>query len=171
MAKVQQQVVQSRNERRTFNEYGLTAKQELFVQEVAKGNGPIVHAYRIAYDVADPSAPHHYTAAAELMALPKIKDRLASLLKQQEREMMRDAIAIRKHVFEGLIKESGDMKSPATARIRALELLGKIDIVSMFKEIKEVEIHDIRKAPDIEDELRSKLRALMSPVHRQTTQQ
>lgn len=163
MAKAQSQVVQKYLDRKITNEFGLTAKQERFCQFVAEGDGPIVHAYRRAYDVADPSGQHHYTAASELYSLPKIQDRVAALLKQRERSMMRDSVAIRRHVFEGLIRESQPEAGTASTRVRALELLGKIDIVSMFKEIKEVEIHDVRKSPDIEDELRSKLRALMVP--------
>ena len=82
---------------------------------------------------------------------------------------MRDAIAIRKHVFEGLIRESTEGNGTASSRVRALELLGKIDIVAMFREIKEVEHHDVRKSPEIEDELRSRLRALMTPRSGQHT--
>lgn len=144
----------------TVNEWGLTAKQEGFAQDVALGV-PLVQAYAKNYDVKSATSPTTYNAASDLAQMPKIVDRLAYLYKEQEKRMMRDAVAIRRHVFQGLIKESENEKNPAAARVRALELLGKIDIVSMFKDRTEVEIHDNRKPEDIENELKDKLRKLL----------
>jgi hypothetical protein len=138
---------------------GLTPKQERFAQEVAKGS-TLSDAYRAAYDVENSKDNTIHGAASDLMGQGHIAARVRELLKEQERMMLKDAVAIRRHVFNGLMKESEDADSPPAARIRALELLGKIDIVSMFKERTE-HVTDERKPEDIEKVLKERLRALL----------
>ena len=53
--------------------------------------------------------------------------------------MMRDSVAIRRHVFSRLLAESQNMASKASERISALVALGKIDIVGMFRGVHAVE--------------------------------
>ena len=77
--------------------------------------------------------------------------------------MHRDAVAIRRHVFSRLMSESRDMTSKASERISALIALGKIDVVSMFREVRTIESGMERNPEEVETELRSKLRELFKP--------
>ena len=61
------------------------------------------------------------------------------LLKEQEAAMHRDSVAIRRHVFSGLMKESRNEQAKPSERIAALIALGKIDLVSMFREVRTIE--------------------------------
>ena len=82
------------------------------------------------------------------------------LLKQHEAAMVRDSVAIRRHVFSGLMKESRNEEAKPSERIAALVALGKIDIVSMFREVRSIEDRTERRPDEVEAELRSKLREL-----------
>ena len=55
------------------------------------------------------------------------------------------------------------MTSKASERISALIALGKIDVVSMFREVRTIESGMERKPEEVETELRSKLRELFKP--------
>lgn len=150
-----------REPNRAITTDGLTPKQELFAQEVAKGS-TLSDAYRASYNADTMAVNTIHNAASDLAKQPRIQARVQQLLKEQERLMLRDSIAIRRHVFSGLMRESevSELSSPMS-RLKALELLGKIDIVSMFKERSEATIVDERKPEDLQAELRDRLKALM----------
>ena len=120
----------------TRNDYGLTEKQENFAQGVAKGL-TLSDAYRNAYVVGEMSNSTINAEASRMMDHPSIAARIKWLLQvRQEKSFALDAMRIRAHVFDRLMIESVEDDSPPAARVRALELLGKIDVVSMFKEQK-----------------------------------
>lgn len=142
------------------NAHGLTPKQEAFAQLVSRGE-TLSDAYRQTYK-AGGKRINVNISASKLGKLPKVKARIDMLLKQQEATMHRDAVAIRRHVFSGLLRESSDMESKASERISALIALGKIDVVSMFREVRQVEQRTERNPDEVEAELRAKLRALFN---------
>src|SRR6478736_4081569 len=118
------------------NQYGLTEKQEGYAQDVAKG-ATLSDAYRKNYDCDNMSTASVYTAASKLLDHPSVSSRVRSLMEIREKKTHAiDASRIRQHVFDRLMVESVDDGNPAASRIKALELLGKIDLVSMFKESK-----------------------------------
>lgn len=139
------------------NEYGLTAKQEDFARAVASG-GTLSDAYRSAYNSKTANIATINHEASRVANNPKVAARIKALLVAAEKRMMRDAVHLREHVIRGLLKESGNDDAKPAERIRALELIGKIDIVSMFKDRVEEKAADTRKPEDIEAELRQRLR-------------
>lgn len=140
-----------------MNAYGLTPKQELFAQLVSRGSN-LSEAYRDSHGSKGNVATVN-NAASRLWSRPEVRLRVEALLKEQERAMMRDSVAIRHHVFRGLLAESQSTKNKGSERIAALIALGKIDMVGMFRELHGVERTEDRTAEDIERELQAKLEA------------
>lgn len=136
----------------------LTPRQEAFAQLVATGHS-LSDAYRATYSSRGKSSTVN-VSASKLAKTPKIFHRVEMLLKQQEATMHRDAVAIRRHVFSGLMAESRNALAKPSERITALIALGKIDVVSMFREVRSIEDRSERKPEEVEAELRSKLREL-----------
>ena len=138
-----------------LNSHGLTSRQEAFAQLVSRGKA-LSEAYRETYKAGGQTTTVN-VSASKLAKNPKVKARIDMLLEQQEAAMHRDSVAIRRHVFSSLMKESRDMTSKASERISALIALGKIDIVSMFREVHSHEERTERRPEEVESELRSKL--------------
>jgi hypothetical protein len=136
----------------------LSPRQEGFAQLVARGE-TLSDAYRATYR-AGGKAKSINEAASKLARLAKVRARIDELLKQVEAAMHRDAVAIRRHVFSGLMKESRNDEAKPSERISALIALGKIDVVSMFREVHTALVPDERRPEEVEHELRSKLREL-----------
>ena len=115
---------------------GLTEKQEAFARGVANGL-TLAEAYRRAYDADEMTKASIYSEASRLMDHPAVAARARDLMTERmEKTHALDAKRIRQHVFDRLMIESVEDDNPPASRIRALELLGKIDVVSMFKEQK-----------------------------------
>lgn len=142
------------------NSHGLTDKQEMFAQGVLKYPS-IAEAYRQSYDAENMSVNSIYSEASKLMDHPAVAARVKGLMtaREDKRNGM-DAMRIRRHVFDRLMVESVDDESPPAARIKALELLGKIDVVSMFKESK----HGDAVEPDDIEGLQDKLKTLLTKM-------
>ena len=138
-----------------MNAQGLTPKQEFFAQLLARGKN-FSDAYRESYSSSGNAATIN-GSASRLWRRPEIRARVEELCQQQSSMMMRDAVAIRRHVFSRLLAESQNMASKASERISALVALGKIDIVGMFREVHAVERLSDRPPAEIEAELRSKM--------------
>lgn len=143
---------------------GLTPKQVGFAHGVAKGD-TLTKAYRDNYDADNMKDNSVHGAASDLMTDPRVNALVNHLLKEQEKVMLRDAVKIRQHVFAGLMRESDDFEDGSSmSRIKALELLGKIDIVSMFKDRTESVIKDERRPEELEAAIKARLKSLMKPV-------
>jgi hypothetical protein len=143
------------------NAHGLTAKQEAFAQLVSRGKA-LSEAYRETYKAGGKTTSVN-VSASKLAKNSKVKSRIEALLQAQEAAMHRDSVAIRRHVFSSLMRESRDMSSKPSERISALIALGKIDIVSMFREVRAIEDRTERRPEEVEAELRAKLRQLFQP--------
>lgn len=158
LAKVSGEVV---NPNATRNDYGLTDKQENFAQGVAKGL-TLSDAYRNAYSAGEMTSTAINSEASRLMDHPAIASRVKWLLQvRQEKSFALDAARIRAHVFDRLMIESVEDDSPPAARIRALELLGKIDVVSMFKEQKGPAVDEHADPVELEAKLKAALGKLL----------
>lgn len=145
----------------TRNDYGLTEKQEIFAQCVAKG-ATLSDAYRAAYNAEGMTNNSINSNASALMDHTAVAARVKHLLQvRQEKSFALDAMRIRAHVFDRLMIESVDDENPAAARIRSLELLGKIDVVSMFKEQKGPAPDDTSDPAELEAKLRGALAKLL----------
>ena len=134
---------------------GLTAKQEAFAQGVAQGM-TLADAYRNAYDAENMKEASIYTEASLLMDRPKIAQRVNGLLQAREERTLHDQARLKRLVLERLHSEALNAESDS-ARIRALELLGKS--IAMFTDrVEQDDTH--RSSADIERELVEKLRSL-----------
>lgn len=141
------------------NKHGVTAKQERFAFEVAQGS-TLAAAYRAAYDAANMSQHAIHNEACKLMANPDVAARVDALVREKQAKASHDAARIRAHVIERLHAESTDPDNPPAARVRALELLGKLDVVGAFRERVSNEAPEPAPA-DLEATLRARLQALI----------
>jgi hypothetical protein len=138
---------------------GLTVKQEVFCQEVAKGSS-LSAAYRVAYNSENMKPAIVNSEACKLMARPIIAARVNMLIEERQAKTSHDSARIKQHVIEKLWLESQDTKNPATVRVRALELLGKMTTVSLFTDRVMTETIDARSPEDIEQQIKDKLAKL-----------
>ena len=138
----------------------LTIKQERFAQEVASGK-TLTESYRLAYDASNMQTDTIQAQASRLMADHRIAARVNEIFGAKKARESHDAARIRAHVIERLQIESIDPESSASARIRALELLGKLGGVAAFdKPTEEAASHT--DADSLAATLQDKLKGLLS---------
>jgi hypothetical protein len=115
----------------------LTLKQESFIAAYLANGGNASAAYRQAYDVAGMKETTVNREAKALTDNPKIATRLLSLQEQAATK----AVLSRAWVLERLMRNADAAKAANdyTASNKALELLGKVDELSMFVERSNVQ--------------------------------
>lgn len=138
---------------------GLTAKQIAFADKVAEGV-TLAEAYRHAYDAENMAASTIHAEASRLMADHRIAARVSAQLAAKQARASLDAGRMRLHIIERLWAESQDSDSPPAARLKALELMGKLDIVGAFRERVSNEA-DTAQSQDIAQTLQTRLKALL----------
>ncbi len=139
---------------------GLTSKQEEFCQGVGTRGETLAASYRAAYDAEGMSPAAVHVAACRLMDNAAVALRVNALVKARQASAQHDAGRIRAHVIERLHLESMNEDSPPAARVRALELLGKLDVVGAFRE--RVATEQAEAAPaDLAATLEARLRAVL----------
>jgi hypothetical protein len=139
---------------------GLTAKQEAFAQGVGSRGETLAASYRAAYDAEGMSPAAVHVAACRLMDNAAVALRVNALVKARQASAQHDSARIRAHVIERLHAESMNEDSPPAARVRALELLGKLDVVGAFRE--RVATEQAEAAPaDLAATLEARLRAVL----------
>ena len=89
----------------------------------------------------------------------KVQDRVNTIIKDNRVSALHDAAKVREFVLRGLHREATQGDSSA-ARIRAMELLGKLDVVGMFQDRKETTVRQQRPSDEILSDLRQKLETL-----------
>lgn len=143
------------------NEWGLTDKMESYALLVAKGS-TLADAYRGSYNAEGMVESSIYSEASKLMDNPRVAARIKALMAQANERHQVDAARIRRHVMDGLLRESVDFsdKSNASARIKALVALGNVDVVGMFREQKG---KDAETVGDV-DSLKAKLKVLLQEM-------
>ena len=139
---------------------GLTVKQEAFSQGVGSRGETLAAAYRAAYDAANMTAATIHAEACRLMANPLVAARVNALVLAKQAKASLDATRIRQHVIERLHAESIDPDNPSSTRVRAIELLGKLDVVGAFRERSVVEAEHA-PAHDLAQTLQARLQALL----------
>lgn len=102
---------------------GLTEKQRAYVAARASGAGKLA-AYVAAYDVESSNQDTHRSNASRIEASPAVQAALARATEMTAQGMAWDAAKLRAFVVDRLLTEAVSANH-ATARIRALELLGK----------------------------------------------
>jgi hypothetical protein len=142
------------------NEFGLTVKQERFAQAMASGiYSSQAAAYRTAYDCQNMSNESVVEVASRAMGNVAILARIRSVIGAKSQIESKTTEQIKQHVITRLQLESTDNKSSASARIRALELLGKLQGVQAFKETLDINTIE-QDANTLTAQLERKLKAL-----------
>ena len=139
----------------------LTIKQRQFVDEIIKGKlGSYKEAYASVYDVTlnkDGSIPKWVEVeASKLVANPKIAISIQKAIERKEKSAVASSLRTRNYVIDQLYKESKESDSDS-ARIRALELLGKS--VSLFSDV--VETKEARSSDEVEADIEERIQALL----------
>tara|TARA_Y100000401_G_scaffold62473_1_gene49629 strand:+ start:384 stop:863 length:480 start_codon:yes stop_codon:yes gene_type:complete len=139
----------------------LTIKQRQFVDEIIKGKlGSYKEAYAKVYDVAltkQGKIPKWVEVeASRLVANPKIAISIQRAIAKKEQSAVASSLRTRNYVIDQLYKESKESDSDS-ARIRALELLGKS--VSLFSDV--VETKEARSSEEVEADIEERIQALL----------
>ena len=142
------------------NAHGLTSKQEAFCQGVGSRGETLAVAYRSAYDAENMSPHTVHNEACKLMGRPDIAARVNALVQAKQAKTSHDASRMRSFVIERLHSEAADTSNPPSVRVRALELIGKLDVVAAFSAKPQT---DEAAAPtqELAATLEARLKALM----------
>lgn len=140
------------------DEYGLTAKQRRFAENVVNGMG-IAEAYRNSYDAENMKPASVQKRAAELMVDGKIKGCLQALAAVRRQQSEALTISDRDMLVSLLRKWSKGDESATSSQLRAAELLGKA--CGLYREV--IEDHRERPAAAVAAELEAKLAGLLQP--------
>ena len=135
----------------------LTAKQEAFAQAMDNGLTQ-ADAIRQAYNVENSSPQAIYVMAAKNMNNPKIAGRIVELKQARDRVTSLDGVALRSFVAERLKLEAEQASQPG-ARVRALELLGKLTEVGAFAE-QRIDLTPRKTEQQVEQEIKDLLERL-----------
>jgi phage terminase small subunit len=133
----------------------LTGKQSAYIQAILKGANQS-DAYREAYNAENMSDGTVWSEASKLFANPKVSARIKAGRARQEEVAVHSGAALRLHVE----KELFDMTTKAEsdqAKLRALELLGKLEKVGAFTERVEQVANDA-SPEEIRAELEERLK-------------
>ena len=133
----------------------LTGKQLAYVQAILKGANQS-DAYREAYNAENMSDQAIWTEAGRLFRHPEVSRRITAGRAAQERQATHTGASLRLHVERELYDLTTNADSDQ-AKLRALELLGKLHRVGAFTERVE-QVADDRPASEILAELETRLR-------------
>lgn len=143
------------------NAHGLTSKQEAFAVGVGSRGETLAQAYRAAYDTANMAQASIHAEACRLMANPLVAARVNALVVQRQAKSSLDAARIKAHVIDRLHQESIDPDSTPAARVRALELLGRMGAVALFAPAQQPDDATPAQA-DLAATLEARLKALLA---------
>lgn len=135
----------------------LTGKQSAFVRAILKGQNQS-DAYRSAYNAENMSDQAIWTEAGRLFRHPEVSRRIAKGRAAQERQAVHTGASLRLHVEKELFALSTKADTDQ-AKIRSLELLGKLDKVGAFTE-RVSTVSEQQSPEEIRAELEARLRAV-----------
>ena len=138
---------------------GLTEKQRAFCRNVAEGM-TLADSYRAAYDCQNMAQATITNEAYKLMLRQDITAIVNKYSQEKLAKTSHDAARIRLSVIERLQIEANDTTNPASVRVRALELLGKITDVALFTERLQTESATTRSPDQITEELKERIAKL-----------
>jgi len=144
---------------------GLTGKQAAFASATLE-HATLTAAYREVYDAEGMRPASVHCEASKLVSNPKVAQRIERLTAEKERDQRTEGARLREFIRERLVREATEADSDA-ARVRAVELLGKLAGVQAF-DSERIEQTVISTAADAEIELEEALgNALNDPKVRQ----
>jgi len=142
---------------------GLTPKQEKFIQGVLSGM-TASESYRNSYSTKNMKDSSIWREASVLMSHPKVSQRVKAGFKRKEQYGVSTALSLRQFVTDQLIKEAKDINNNESARIRALEMIGKISEVALFTDRVETSTND-KTSAEIKLELEEKIQQMFGTQH------
>ncbi len=145
--------------------HGLTFKQRNFIRAMLKGNSAS-EAYRQAYDCANMRPKNQRNEASRLLAHPVISRLLKVGFRRKDETALHSGASLRRFVEEKLVHQAQNADSDAT-KVRALELIGKLDKVASFKERVSMDT-DLHSPEKIKAELEARLRVAFEENHGHT---
>jgi len=121
------------------NEYGLTRKEEAYARLMATDSTTSTEAYRQVYDVgASTKIETVHQMAFKVGNREKVRKRIAMLRQQGQARSLHDPGSTRTFIIERLWEEAKNMQNRTSDRLKAIELLGKLEHVGAFRERSEV---------------------------------
>lgn len=139
---------------------GLTPQQEQFAQLVAAGTQK-AEAYRRVYNVGATTKPESvHRKAVEVAQNVKVTARIGQLNREQTRETTHSATRIRNQCIDTLLDTLAGEATPAN-RLKAVELLGKIPGVDLFRETI-VTQHEDRSPAQVAEDLHKRVSELLA---------
>ena len=148
---------------------GLTAQQELFCKLLFTGvSRP--DAYRQAYHCENASPQTVSQMALRAEQMPKVQARLRQLQARWEQRASLDALIRRDEIARGIAEIAFSATAKETTRLKALELLGKIAGIDLFKHRDASQDQDDLDAMSI-DAIEAKLSARIAQLKNVTPSQ
>ena len=136
---------------------GLTEKQAHFARLVGQDGMNLTDAYRQAYNTGKSSPATVWNHAYDLSRHARVAPRIAEHVAERERSEKHDPARLKAFVVERLHHEANNAPSDA-ARVRAVELIGKLDNVRSFVDVAETKIvEDQRSAAELKEDLLERL--------------
>ncbi len=136
-----------------LNEHGLSAKEELFAQSVGGGSTKS-DAYRKAYTTSGLNATGIWHGGYTVARRPAVAARIAQLTGERNvsdaAALLHDSARAKSYIVERLWIESSDSTNKPAERLKALELLGKLEHVAAFRERTETVTIDARSPVEIQ---------------------
>lgn len=141
----------------------LTLKQQRYLDALLDPKTESnVAAYRHAYSCSRMTAAAVYEESRRMRRHPLITLAFDKAMDRREREMTRNAASMKRYIVERLTKEAESAESDS-ARVRALELLGKVASVALFADTLITENRTPESESELLDELRERLGNLLPP--------
>jgi hypothetical protein len=139
------------------NEYGLTSKEESFCQHVSLGKSN-TEAYRFAYDAEKMNAGTAWQRAFTVAHRPLVIARVRDLTNEVAITERSRAIRAKTFIEERLWIEATKEDVKPSDRLKALELLGKLEHVGAFRERSEVLTGEASTPEDIKSRIEELVR-------------
>ena len=146
-----------------LNEYGLTAKQEQLARLLVTTNRTEVDCFREVYDAKNVKPATAYHRVWTIKQNPVFRQRLDMLREELKKRTQRDEGRIRSTVLNILFDCVEAPTSTWKDKLRAAELLGKVDSVGLWVARSEQTIDDRRSSADLSKELQDKLARMLGP--------
>lgn len=144
----------------------LTAKQEAFARYIVQGHS-LADAYREAYNTDNMKPATIRGEACKLAANPSVSRMVQDLKAQRDRAVMVSAAGMRAWVMERLQHEAMEAET-AGARVKALELLGRVAEVDLFGTTPDDKL-DRQSAAQLRKILRERIAALSPTIDGQVS--
>lgn len=142
----------------------LTVKQQRYLTGLLDHRIPSnIEAYRRAYDCSGMAPATIAEESRRMRKHPLITLAYDKAMDRREREMTRDATSQRRFIVDRLTHEAETAESDS-ARVRALELLGKVTTVGLFADTLITESRSTDSEMELLDELRERLGNLLPPA-------